>query len=208
MASAARYAMHIALSQGWFKGYDWVIRINPDVMVLDEERLVTLMGDSQIDGVFASCGRKGSCVHSGCKHGLIQTDVFAVRPGAVAPDAFRCWNTSTPRSDPDCGAHLGGAESHAEEQATKAFRPIVQRAADAWITNKTGHSCRINGGGLLHVNGQVSMRKACGKGCTAWSSPGAAHAQIDSGAGQEESRSRPGSHKNRAQHQHHKPRPD
>ena len=32
----ARYAMHALLSAGWARGYEWVVRINPDVLLLDE----------------------------------------------------------------------------------------------------------------------------------------------------------------------------
>ena len=81
-----------------------------------------------------------------------------------------------PRSDPECGFARSGAESHAEEQATRAFRPIVQaraqctdiastahnavrsltlplllppqRRADAWLNlnHTSGSLCRINTG--------------------------------------------------------------
>ena len=34
--SGAMYAMWIPLAKGWFEGYDWVIRINPDVFPLDD----------------------------------------------------------------------------------------------------------------------------------------------------------------------------
>ena len=64
-------------------------------------------------------------------------------------------NSSVPRSDPECGFARSGAESHAEEQATRAFRPIVQARAQCTEMASTAHNavrslclscCRRSGG--------------------------------------------------------------
>jgi len=174
----AKYAMHVALTSGWFDAYEWVVRINPDVLVFDESRLTLAMAGlfgpspGRYEGVFASCRRNKPCYGRGCEHGLIQTDVLAVRPDVVPRDAFACWNSSVPRSDPECGFARNGAESHAEEQATRAFRPIVQRRADAWLNlnHTSGSLCRINTGGLRHVDThkRPSDRLLCAKACPVW----------------------------------------
>ena len=75
----AKYAMHVALTSGWFDAYEWVVRINPDVMVFDESRLTLAMAGlfgpspGRYEGVFASCRRNKPCYGRGCEHGLIQT---------------------------------------------------------------------------------------------------------------------------------------
>ena len=67
-------------------------------------------------------------------------------------------NSSVPRSDPECGFARSGAESHAEEQATRAFRPIVQARAQCTEIASTAHNavrslslscCRRSGGRTL-----------------------------------------------------------
>ncbi|CAE7596231.1 unnamed protein product [Symbiodinium sp. CCMP2592] len=56
----------------WFAGYDWVVRLNPDVLILQDQWLRETMENASVDGIFGEC-----------KGGLIQTDFFAVRPQAV-----------------------------------------------------------------------------------------------------------------------------
>mmetsp|Transcript_16854 Transcript_16854/g.23657 ORF Transcript_16854/g.23657 Transcript_16854/m.23657 type:complete len:223 (-) Transcript_16854:99-767(-) len=56
----------------WFDGYDWVVRLNPDVLILQDEWLHETMLNSSVDGIFGEC-----------KGGQIHTDFFAVRPQAV-----------------------------------------------------------------------------------------------------------------------------
>ena len=56
----------------WFDGYDWVIRLNPDVLIMDDKWLLETMGDASVDGIFGECmGRQ------------LHTDFFAVRPQAM-----------------------------------------------------------------------------------------------------------------------------
>ena len=91
------------------------------------------------EGIFANCGRQGCCGSGdcpldgpGCTRAVTHTDFFAMRPEAVRPDAFSCWNTSSTggipfdarpdeafRPDPSgpCAAFSEGAAAHAEEQA-------------------------------------------------------------------------------------------
>ena len=46
----------VSLRQGWFDSYDWVIRVNPDVIIYDERPLLALMRQPRTEGVFANCG--------------------------------------------------------------------------------------------------------------------------------------------------------
>ena len=41
----ALYSMHVALQRGWFSGYEWVLRINPDVYIYDDEFLSQQLHD-------------------------------------------------------------------------------------------------------------------------------------------------------------------
>ena len=56
----------------WFEGYDWVIRLNADVLLMDDTWLRKTMENASIDGIFGAC--MGDQIH---------TDFFALRPQAV-----------------------------------------------------------------------------------------------------------------------------
>ena len=56
----------------WFKGYDWVIRLNPDVLIFDDKWLLATMHNSSIDGIFQNCGN--------CR---VHSDFLAIRPEVV-----------------------------------------------------------------------------------------------------------------------------
>ena len=53
----AMYGMYAPLEQNWFDGYDWVIRINPDVYPLDLAPLCALMTlpHADVQAVLANC---------------------------------------------------------------------------------------------------------------------------------------------------------
>merc|ERR1712183_1004990 len=113
-----------------FAGYDWVIRVNPDVVIWDEKPLLQLMQPVSTWAVFANCGNTKCRIR--CSSGLIHTDFFAVRPEKVNAHAFEV------------------AFDHAERQATWAFRNIVSRGADAWLVPNGNGFRRIRRGGILH----------------------------------------------------------
>ena len=47
--------LQMAEREGWFDGYDWVIRLNPDVIIRSDAHLLPLFARSNVDAVFASC---------------------------------------------------------------------------------------------------------------------------------------------------------
>jgi len=132
----AMKAAHVGFSSGWFRGYDWVIRVNPDVVIYDESLVWPLMEKAENWGVFVACYE--DCEdHSGCAPNQTHTDFFAVRPSRVPRDAFADWPT----------AH------NAERQATAAFKDIYAAKADVYLPWKwpTGYGgCRVHGGGVWH----------------------------------------------------------
>jgi hypothetical protein len=64
----------------WFDEYDWVIRLNPDVLVRREKWLRQTMLNKDIDGIFIN-------YHTGNRD-LFQTDFFAFRPAAMDRQAL------------------------------------------------------------------------------------------------------------------------
>lgn len=79
----ANMALSIAFSNGWFKPYDWVVRVNPDVLIRKSDFIVDYLEDDSVDAVLAICGAK------------INTDFIAMRPRAMKPTSFsRMYNNS------------------------------------------------------------------------------------------------------------------
>jgi len=145
-------ATHIAFSSGWFDGYDWVIRMNPDVVIYNENPLFDFMERPDNWGVFAGCNPGEPCrQHSGCglkrKGFWTHTDFNAVRPDRLPRDAF----------------NVSGKKVHAESHATMAFQDIFSARTDAYIWNQdVDHNCRIRGGGVWHT------QEACPALVNAW----------------------------------------
>jgi hypothetical protein len=52
----ATLAMNQGFERGYFDGYDWVIRVNPDVLIRNDTWLLNTFQDQTIHGVFADCG--------------------------------------------------------------------------------------------------------------------------------------------------------
>ena len=69
--------MSIGATLGWFKPFDWVVRINPDVLIRNSSFLMDCVNDPAVDAVIIWCSPL-----------RIHTDFFAFRPKALGPDAF------------------------------------------------------------------------------------------------------------------------
>lgn len=190
-------AMDEALRHGWFDGYDWVVRLNPDVMVVDEQPLVAFLQQPWTRGVFANCQYEPlrNCTDvargRGCADGVMHTDFFAFRPDAgINGAAFSVWRNST-RGDLGAArygvarygvlaAYQKGKDAwyvsgvNAESQATLAFQPIIASEGDAWLVpHKRRDSpigCRIMDGGIFHVHYSQAHALTCGRHCHGWQS--------------------------------------
>jgi hypothetical protein len=128
-----------ALRHGVWDGYDWVIRINPDVLFTDEQPLLAAMRNDNIDGIFVNCNYHKVKLH---------TDFFAVRPRALTgpPDLAR----ATP------------FQSNAEEHATAVFDPILKSGRFVWLPGAQpirNTWCRVDGTTVVHLNEQTSCER-------------------------------------------------
>ncbi|CAK0878006.1 unnamed protein product [Prorocentrum cordatum] len=129
----AMKAAHIGFSSGWFRGYDWVIRVNPVYVIYDDRAVWSRMEKAENWGVFVAC-RQVCEDHSGCTPNKTHTDFFAVRPSHVPQNAFADWRTA----------------GNAERQATAAFKAIYEAKADVYIPSHRTEGCRVHGGGVWH----------------------------------------------------------
>jgi hypothetical protein len=107
----AMKALSDASSHGWFEDYDWVIRLNPDVILRNETYLINIMeNDPNATGIFVNC------IHSN-ERPMVHTDFFAIKPSVLPKDAF-----------------LKPATNHAERSFTHAIqRQILDKKGQRWI---------------------------------------------------------------------------
>jgi len=140
----AMLAMETATSRRWFDGYDWVIRVNPDVLILDDDWLIQNLVDDGVDGIFANCNDDACTGH--CTNATANSDFFAVRTSQLGPASFIELPEKT--------------FENAESQVAAAFKSIMQNGRDRWIpgTNMRG-TCRVHGHGVpvLHAHSVVSQ---------------------------------------------------
>jgi len=124
----AMRAAHELFHNGWCDGYDWVIRINPDVLIYDDMKLIALMNVKKVSAVLANCETSEDKM-------MVHTDFFAVRPSAIPKESFSDWKTFP----------------NAENQATRVFDEIIRQESSAVIqVNNRDSACRIRGNGLWH----------------------------------------------------------
>lgn len=130
-------AIRIAENAGWFKGYDWVIRLSPDVIVYDETYLVKLMSQD-LDAVICNCVHH--CLQSGqqtCTHISVHTDFIAFRPRAVS------WNVSGYIADYHATAVMHNVF------ASNRYALLIPENRDVF--------CRARGNGVWHQHGDPNQ---------------------------------------------------
>lgn len=132
----AMYAMYRPFEHGWFDGYDWVIRINPDVFIYNATNMSALMEDQHAWGIFANCDANNTGDQS-----LTQTDFFAVRPKHLNAADFAEWHTQA------------NAEVYFSQRGIKS---IWEAGRGRWLvdSNRNAPQCRIQGGGVWHYHGE------------------------------------------------------
>jgi hypothetical protein len=119
-----------AYKNGWFEGYDWVVRVNPDVLIRNDTYILQSMANNSISGIFDDCLDRPCDGGRNCVHRLIHSDFFAIRPAAITR-----------------GKILKANNTNAERMATIAFSSIVKDGSDAWLpgTGPHGGECRVRG---------------------------------------------------------------
>ena len=137
-----------AIENHWFDKYDWVIRVNPDVLIRDDTFLLERFGDSRIHSIFVDCLDRDCPAGNRCADSMIHTDFFAVRPNAISLSAVR-----------------ETKQDNAELMITGVFSSIVKDGADSWVPGAGPHRgyCRVEGKGspVIHSHAFRAMHPAC-----------------------------------------------
>lgn len=133
-----------AEANGWMKGYDWVVRLNPDVIIRHDEWLRSMMTNKDVDGIFADCFSR-HCTQK-CTGNDVQTDFFAFRPSVVPDGAF-------------AGVAKTMKKPGAEPHAGRVFKEyIIGKGRDRWFQGSKQHGqCRLQHHDVLHDHQYVTQ---------------------------------------------------
>lgn len=84
----AMQALSDASNEGWFYGYDWVIRLNPDVIIRNETALLKILfNDLNATAALVDCWKFRRKKEPSLPI-LIHTDFFAIRPDSLPKNVF------------------------------------------------------------------------------------------------------------------------
>ncbi|KAG7349953.1 hypothetical protein IV203_012550 [Nitzschia inconspicua] len=149
--TGANLGLKLAFAQDWFREYDWVIRINPDVLIRRSHWLRTIVYNPKVDAVLVDCGTR-----------RVHTDFFAVRPQAV----LQYWspNNNNKNNNNSTNVNLPFSQMQLEPwnkpypvnrtlhlnheaTATYYFNPIIQRKRHRFLpmAGKSNGQCRVRG---------------------------------------------------------------
>jgi hypothetical protein len=165
----------LAFQYGWFDNYDWVLRINPDVLIRNSTWIHQTMQDPTVEGIVVNC--HGEFYDK--RKRQLHTDFFAVRP--MAMNKYYPNNITTTPADNNndkkkkkkksnlkrrrkneegtAFSHMAleswsGPESsnttyfvNHEETAYKYFAPIIQAGTARYLpdADNSQGTCRIRG---------------------------------------------------------------
>lgn len=126
--AGANLAMREMVKHQWYEGYEWVIRVNPDVIIRDDKWILKTLDNTNIDGIFADCIDKG-CTTSHCVQNHPHADFFALRTSALKKMSF------------------ANIQKCAECIFFEETRPIINGGKDAWLIDSGPHTgeCRVRG---------------------------------------------------------------
>ena len=98
---------------------DWVVRLNPDVLIMDDNWLLETMGNSSVDAIFVDC------------NGKINTDFFVVRPQVIQTNlADTCTS--------------GSGDTNAETHLTCVVSNIISSGRYVWATRKISEASLLH----------------------------------------------------------------
>ena len=142
----AMAALSDATREGWFKDYEWVIRVNPDVIIRDGTFMMDVMqNDPNATGLLINCS-SGYYEEEPIK---IHTDFFAVKPEVLPPDAF-----------------IIPATRNAERSFTRDIqKDILDKGGARWIPGahpiddicRAGHERKIEDTHVIHFHPTEEM---------------------------------------------------
>jgi hypothetical protein len=125
----AKRAMVDPILKHWFDDYDWIIRLNPDVLIRNDTWLIEQMLNPSVHAILYGFD------HNGSPNSALHSDFYAFRPHAL---------TSQPHiAEKFLEEHLANNEMTAEEQMLALFAKLLENEAQAG--NQTGGAAANSG---------------------------------------------------------------
>lgn len=123
--------------------FDWILRLNPDVVIYNIARVENMMHDPNVDAILAACAYKDECQQlSGCTKNHVHTDFTVFR-------AKLFLNMS-----------LVIGQGHAEAWMRDQLHDVVANHRERWIsTHNQDRDCR------LRIKGEI-MHEHRSEGCS------------------------------------------
>jgi len=109
-----------AIHPDWFTGYDWIVRINPDVLIYNDTWILDIMTNDP----------NAASILVDCLGGMVQTDFMAFRPESFPREHY---------------ANMPNLGANAEQTATSYFAEHITNGGVRWLQghiNQTG-ICRV-----------------------------------------------------------------
>ena len=134
----AMAALVVATRRRWFDMYVWVIRANPDVLVVDHSALAAAFRPPT-GAYLYTCWSDGVT--------LVNTDFFAARPSAMNSS---WWGR---------GLHLGKINS--EASAVQVFRSSIENGTavlTAGLGERSNGPCRTASAGVIHCHARCGQQ--------------------------------------------------
>jgi len=130
--AGAILALMYAFENNLFESYDWVIRLNPDVIIRDDTKIIAGIIEPAFDGIFVNCKQNGKKLH---------TDWSAFRPSAIP---FNKTNFTKLNE-------IGNAEEH----FTFLMSAVLESGKIQWLPGarpKRPGMCMILGDSVVHYH--------------------------------------------------------
>jgi hypothetical protein len=113
------------LSSNWFDGYEWVLRLNPDVLIRRDKWLLQTMHNPNVDAIFVDWRRNFRHKFPQALH----SDFYAFRPKAVNGTAWIEFYQHQKKN----------GKIHAESHVYAGVEHIMEQGRMAWLPNVTGN---------------------------------------------------------------------
>jgi hypothetical protein len=134
----ANLGLELGFRKGWFDDYDWIIRINPDVLIRNSTFITQQLTNENVDGIFVDCSYKDK------RHIKLHTDFFMIRPNVLT----QYWPSSDdqPFSNMVLEPWSKTLVNH-EFTATKYFQPILNSDRFTFLQDihPSNGFCRVRG---------------------------------------------------------------
>lgn len=145
-APGAMRAMAMLIQRKWHSKYDWIIRVNPDVLLSNVKILSIIFKtkSEHVDAILAQCLPKQVKETESSlflRNTAIHTDFFAIKASKIQQHFFNDWKSW---------------QYGAEKQATRDFSEMCKANRCAWIQASGNNICRIRNNGIIHQHGNCS----------------------------------------------------